>query len=276
MTALKANRGDGSIVRLDTIYIDSTFFHKSYRHFPDQHESAAAIGDLIEAWLRRSADHVISLRTCARYGYEFLFKAIAERFGQPIHVNVSELEKYQHFPELDGCFTATAAVSTTHSRIHACFSPSVKNSMVQLCCDPAYETKFVRVIRPTAMAWTNWQRWQAIDDGGGDGGGNGQFIRACYSNHASYTEVKDLLLHLKPGRVELNVVPGTSTARKQMMDDLDEVMKECGGGDVVRSAEFVPPPRLKFDRIEFNDYDDDDERAQDTAPIVLLKRRKLK
>lgn len=275
-----AFKRNAAAVCLDTIYIDSTFFKKSYLNFPDQRESSTAICDHIGKWLQRSSEHVVALRTCARYGYEYLFKTIAERFGASIHVNASELQKYKYFPELDGCFTASA----TNSRIHACFSSSIKNNSPNLSCNCELDTKLILVIRPTAMLWTNWQRWQAIHSSSSD---NEQFIRVCYSNHASYTEVKDLLDYLRPKHVELNVLPNSAVDRKQMMADLDEVMSGFNDEGQTAAAglrDELLCNGLKFDQIEFNDeveeakikeYDSSSPPSS-APPICLMKRRKMK
>lgn len=159
----------------------------------------------------------MSLRTCARYGYESLFKCIYDRFRLPIHVNDSELVKYQYVPELDDCFTTDGA----SSRIHACFS-TIKRNSLQLCCDPNHDTKKILVIRPTAMIWTKWRPDQAIHAGELDE----QFVRVCYSNHASYTEVRDLLLYLRPKSIELNVVPTCTADKAEMNLEIKNILAE--------------------------------------------------
>lgn len=182
-----------------------------------QHESTAIVCNLIEKWLQRSSSHKVSLRTCARYGYESLFKCIYDRFRLPIHVNNSELIKYQYVPELDDCFTGNGAAS----RIHACFSTTNKKSL-QLCCDPNHDTKKILLIRPSAMIWTNWKPNEAIYKGELDE----QSVHVCYSNHASYTEIRDLLLYLKPKSIELNVMPKCTAARAEMNLEINNILAE--------------------------------------------------
>lgn len=204
----------GSCLAIDSVYIDSTFFKKIYKFFPAQHESTDIVCTLIEKWLQQSPSHKVSLRTCARYGYESLFKCIYDRFRLPIHVNHSELLRYQYFPELDDCFTSDGATS----RIHACFSTTNRTSL-QLCCDPNHDTKKIRVIRPTAMIWTKLQKHQDIYKKL-----NKQTVRVCYSNHASYTEVRDLLLYLKPKSIELNVIPTCTAAKADMKLEIQNIL----------------------------------------------------
>lgn len=205
----------GSPIVIDKMYIDSTFFSKNYLHFPEQFCSTKRVCDIIEEWLSESANHIISLKVPARYGYEYLLINIAKRTKQKIHINDSELVKYKYIPELDHIFTST----TSQSRIHACFDYLNKNGKY-LSCNPQLDQKLIRVIKPTAMIWKDWQ----INTDFVQRESNEQF-RICYSNHSSYTEISDFLKYLKPKSVEFNVVPKDQFKQKEMLDELNKIMK---------------------------------------------------
>lgn len=72
------------------------------------------------------------------------------------------------------------------------------------------------------MIWTKWQPNQAIFEGELDK----QIVRVCYSNHASYTEVRDLLLYLRPKSIELNVVPTCTAAKAEMNKEIKDILAE--------------------------------------------------
>lgn len=213
MTALKDSLG--SPISIDKMYIDSTFFSHVYPHFPDQFRSAKRICDVIEEWLGQSTKHVVSLKMPARYGYEFLFKEIAKRTNRKIHINNDEMIKYRYIPELDNIFTTLSRTS----QIHACFDYNNKNGKY-LTCNPDIDPAMVRVIKPTAMIWTDWTKNTDLVKKEPN-----EHFRVCYSNHSSYMEIRDFLEYLHPKDVELNVIPTDAVRKKQMMDELAEIMK---------------------------------------------------
>lgn len=201
-------------IRLDAIYVDSTFFDKTYLEFPTQFDSNKVICNLIDEWTQKGSEYVVILRTPARYGYEFLFQTIYEQTRLKIHINESEMDQYRYFPELDNCFTTDARRAC---QIHASYSYYDRNSK-KLTCQPDKDAKFIRVIKPSALIWTeyepNKQIWK-YDCG---------WHRVCYSNHSSYSEIRDLLLYLKPKSVQFNVLPQSPEKRKEYDRNLQEIM----------------------------------------------------
>lgn len=260
-------------IQLNTAYIDSTFFSKDYQEFPTQFESIALINDLIKVWLAKGHNFKISLRTSARYGYEILFKAIFDHFHERIHVNDIEIEKYKFIPELDHCFTSNAA----ESRIHACYTTMKKNQLT-LCCDPNGDSKYIRVIKPSAMIWRNWKKYcpsssTDVDDA------SQQFIRVCYSNHSSYNEIKDLLLYLRPHRVQLNVLPEVGCTRAKMLKCVEEILNNETPDQNVEETE-EKDMHIKFNKIKFcqkpkNMINLAEEDNDEELPVLVFKRRKI-
>lgn len=261
----------GHCIRLNTAYIDSTFLSTAYSEFPTQFESIAIITELIEGWLSKGPNYKISLRTSARYGYEILFKAIYDRFLEPIHVNDSQIQKYKFIPELDKCFTTNATIS----RIHACFSATNKNQL-KLPCDPEVDTQFIRVIKPSAMIWRNWKKYCSLHRSDA----NSQYIRVCYSNHSSFCEIKDLLMYLRPMSVQLNVVPDDVHARTKMIKCVDEIMRTAHPPEIITyTNKELNINELKLNKIKFRRVDkknviaqEDNDDAGDLANIIVKRR----
>ena len=52
---------DGSVKTLNSLHIDTTFCHRRVLSFPSRHDSAEAVGDLVEEWLARGNNHLIHL-----------------------------------------------------------------------------------------------------------------------------------------------------------------------------------------------------------------------
>ena len=263
-----------SLVKINTIYIDSTFFCKSYLQFPTQFESSNLICDLIAEWLAKGLKYKISLRTAARYGYEFLFQQISERFKIKVHVNAEELEKYHYFPELDNCFTS----ESNASRIHACFSVMHKNSPL-LCCDPDYDPKYICVIKPTAMFWQQWQTsekfYSKIHD---------RLYRVCYSNHASYREIQQLVNYLKPDKCEFNVLPSDNDRKIKFMENMNEIIAQYSNDivstvngateDEEKEEDVVSFNKIKFKKPKIKTAEQEDEQCGSLSTIILPKRRR--
>lgn len=213
---LKMKRLKSLVGKIDTAYIDSTFFSCDYQNFPDQIRSAKEICDIINEWLSKSSRHVISLKFPARYGYELLFIKIGTMLDVKIHINEDEMEKYRYIPELDNIFTT----NTRKSRIHACFDYKNKNGKL-LTCNPELDPALILVIKPTAMIWKEWE--DSLEIVKKDANDN---VRVCYSNHSSMSEIRDFLIYLKPKKVELNVVPIDSCKKQKMLDALSQIMSQ--------------------------------------------------
>ncbi|KAG4066946.1 hypothetical protein HA402_007694 [Bradysia odoriphaga] len=212
----KIKRLKNLVGSIDTIYIDSTFLSSDYLNFPGQIRSATTICKIINEWIGKSPKHVISLKMPARYGYEMLYIEIGKRLNVRIHINESEMEKYRFIPELDNVFTTVPSKSP----IHACFDYYNKNGK-SLTCNPHIDPALIRVIKPTAMLWRQWQ--ESSDIVKLDANKN---VRVCYSNHSSMSEIRDFLLYLKPKNVELNVLPQNELQRKTMLEALSEILSE--------------------------------------------------
>lgn len=144
-------------------------------------------------------------------------------------MNATEADTWRYVPEMDGCFTGNGDASTT-TRVHACWRAAEAggDGGVRSCrrtrtvpCDASVEEKWIRVIKPSAMVWTGLAAKDAIWRRDGD-----EFYRVCYSNHSSWTEIKDMLCHVQPKEVRLNVLPLHGPSRSAMVAEMQRVMAE--------------------------------------------------
>lgn len=136
---------------LDVIYLDSTFLKEEYKHFPTQSESMAEIIRLTKDWLQLSSKHKVYFTFPARYGYEALLIELSKNFKQKIQVYDEIFENYKYISLLEEC------VTTQPSRIQVInwrFCNSLAKSNIDL--------ENVRVIKPSALFWTNWKKGESI------------------------------------------------------------------------------------------------------------------
>ncbi|XP_063710046.1 protein artemis-like [Culicoides brevitarsis] len=199
---------------IDEIYLDSTFLRKNYENFPSQKESCEAIATLIKEWTSLGSNKKILLHISARYGYEWMFIQLFKRLKMKILVKTSEFTSYRYIPELDEAITHLS----NSAQIHAC------NKNLKNCDCNAFSPKDeVRTIRVSAMIWQNWDRSKSFVQK--DEKLN-EFYRVCYSNHASLSEIRDLLRFLRPKEVFLNVIPLDKAEYDKMTETLNSIMKE--------------------------------------------------
>lgn len=196
-------------IKLDKIFLDSTFFKESYLEFPMPFESADKICELIKEWIDRGKNYIIKLKLPARYGSEFLFMEIKEKLKKMVNVSSEAMSQYKFIPELDNCVTDVP---------YGCQIFVDSHRMTSYINQ---KTNKVKCIRPTAMYWREWSVEKEISE---DDRCNG--IRVCYSSHSSYSEIRDILLYLKPSQIGLNVLPAELSEQKKMLTEARNIQKE--------------------------------------------------
>lgn len=223
---------DGTVKTVDSLHIDTTFCHRDILHFPTREESAAAIGDLVEEWLARGNNHLIHLVCPAKYGYEYVYRSLHERFGMRVHVSRWKYRMYDTVPEIQDALTPDA----TETWVHACDwtineveegeggdHPAVRQLPCRCVPFGVDTAPSIRVIRPSAMFYTVYQSAKEVKQVVRDG----SFCRVLLSMHASCSEVLDLVSYLRPRKVYPNVIPTNST-REEVLKLLHEALNRSG------------------------------------------------
>lgn len=272
---LKSFKSLSGVLNFDALYFDSTFFYQHYFHFPSQVESAEEICKLIQEWISKGSSYLVSLKTPARYGYEYLFIEIARIMKMRIHVDNSEFKKYCYIPEMDNCVTNDGS----STQIHACFD-YLSNNHKNLKCRKIDDSNYLRVIRPSAMIWKNWDKTKNIVHSLND-----EIYRVCYSNHASYKEIVDMILYLKPKKIEMNVLPSTDSEKLSMQNCILKLMSEYNSSGLSNTLDsFKSNLTFNFENIKSNiradslkhfkcTSDDEDEvTSQITLPLKRFKQ----
>lgn len=270
---LKSFKSSSGVLSFDAIYFDSTFFNKEYHEFPAQTESSKRICQLIREWITRGPLYLVSLRIPARFGSEFLFIEIAKSMNIKIHVKESEFRKYCYIPEMDNCVTKDS--STT--QVHACTDNFIKDYKTLNCQNnPNYK---LRVIRPSALIWRKWNNTKDIVQILPN-----EIYRVCYSNHVSYTEIRDMILYLKPRKIKMNVIPEKESEKIMMKNCLREIMDSYLDNKL--NSESRTEIKFSFENIKssfqstqitkskkcFSDSDEDKECAENRITVKRMKR----
>lgn len=198
------------VVDIEKIYLDTTFFLKSYLKFPRRKESLEELCKIIKEWINKGKNYSIKLYPSAKYGYEYLFIEIFKEIGMPIHVNQKNFELYSTIPEMDNSVTTNDSITQIH-----CNCGSFYNNV----CYKAL-TSEVRTIKISAFRWVQ----DNLEDGLSSNSYNMYYV--CYSTHASYEEGVEFLRFLKPKSVEICVEHENPQTNLEIRELIEEVLRE--------------------------------------------------
>ena len=99
--------------RIDSLYIDMTFFDPTIRYLPEREQACQTLIDFIG----ESTDRCIHLKTSARVGYEYVYLSLYQQLGIPIHVHAEQHHLYHCLPQVQRVLT----IDGTSTRLHACY-----------------------------------------------------------------------------------------------------------------------------------------------------------
>lgn len=219
------------------IYLDTTFFFKKYISFPLRDHWIEEVCSMIREWIARSAHHIVNLITSARYGYEDLFIELSKQLSLPIHVCEAEYKFYRCVPEMDKAVTLSADSTPLHSNCGVGF---------KAVCKLNYPAGLIKRIQFSAMTWTE----QELAEKGGISH-DPDCTRVCYATHASLEEGQALLRTLKPHAVEPCVVPDDKEKREELMELIEETIREYKQGSNRNLA--VPEAKTKLFVVKEDD-----------------------
>ncbi|XP_018562298.1 protein artemis [Anoplophora glabripennis] len=198
------------VKQIETIYLDTTFFLKSYRKFPKREESLEELCKIIKGWTDKGKHFSIKLFTSAKYGYEYMFNEIYKKTGMPVHVNREVFNFYSTIPEMDKSVTLDCNATQIHCSCGISY---------QYVCDKALNSK-IRTIKVSAFRWTQ----DNLEDGFSSNSSETYYV--CYATHASYEEGVELLKFLKPKSVEICVKHEDPLTNLEIAKLIEEVLDE--------------------------------------------------
>lgn len=219
----------GELKRINKIYLDTTFFLKCYPSFPSRRKCVKEVCDIISRWIKQSSKHVVQLNTSAYYGYEDLLIEISKEIGHPIHVKYNAHEFYRCIPQMDKVVTLFNDSTPLHNNCGG----------YKAICRVHHFESTIKIINFSAMTWTEDSLLEneigVVDKDTG--------TRVCYSTHASLEEGMALIRTLKPEAVEPCVVPDNPDSYEEMMELIENVMKEYKS---VRTENFIETEIKQF------------------------------
>lgn len=183
----------GNVKRIDHIYLDTTFFDKTFENFPLREQSTSELLSCMADWLNNDSENMVDISTPANYGSEYILIDIYKKFNVPIHVDLKRYELYTCYPEMDKVVTLNNNITKIH---YKCSCP--KNSCL--------------TIRLTAFRWRHWKPSDEIIQ---HTQFNTKYI--AFSAHSSYTEIMNILKFLKPLKISACVAP---PEMKQKIEEL--------------------------------------------------------
>ena len=207
-TGLLMEKGTGKMLRIDELYLDTTFCLRSATRFPSRQQSASEVCRLITEWIRQGEDHLISLNYNCNLGCEFIYKRVSTVCGVNIFFEDPATTKwYAAIPELK----QICAENPNGSRVHV----HRRNSR---CC----EGKKVRQLTLSTMAFVhkNTVSNHIVMKTGAE------TFRVWYSIHSSAEELKDVVVALKPRLITANVT--TEDTRQEINELLHEFQQAAG------------------------------------------------
>ncbi|XP_041983449.1 protein artemis-like [Aricia agestis] len=182
----KAFHENYEVIKIDTLYIDTTFLEAWYENFPKRSESVEKLIYEIRKWLS-DKNNAVALHTSAKYGYEYVFNEIHKVLGMKVYVG-DRWQLYSKIPHLVSGVTNNENIT----RIHLCTKryPTAHNS----CINRAYQ-RFLYV-NLSAMKWVNYKSdftsvsWLAKDR-----------LDVCFATHCSKNELISFTNHLMPNKI---------------------------------------------------------------------------
>ncbi|CAH0731078.1 unnamed protein product, partial [Brenthis ino] len=114
----KALHSNEEPIKIDALYIDTTFLDEDHEYFPKRSESVDAMLNVMVDWLK-TVDNAVSIHTSARYGYEYVFNEIYKNLGIKVYVSGAKWKLYSKIQHLVPGVTN----SEYEKRIHLCGYP---------------------------------------------------------------------------------------------------------------------------------------------------------
>ena len=213
LPCLQSLHRSGVPLRLDELYLDTTFCSLAFPAFPARKNAEEKMWEVCQRWVRRNGmfkesnpHHVVLLELSSSPGYESILQIIHHRSLNKWKVHVSE-----ESPSCPSSLSTSDWTSSDPSKapwIHACGKRRSHSSL------PCQRGQFqVCVLRPGATFFTK-QRMAELEAAGQDPGvavsEGGRSYRVCYSNHPSLLETEKFVKHFSPQLISPLALPHRS------------------------------------------------------------------
>lgn len=178
-------------IKLDAMYIDTTFLKENYENFPKRSVSVDQMIVRLIDWLSTD-DNMVALSTSARYGYEHVFNEIYKQLGIKVYVDDQKWTVYSQIQHLVPGVTN----SEDERRIHLCFYK---------CKLKEHDDKRRKIlkIRLSARTWDNNMFDLTVNQTCTDKEkvNNQNYMNVCYATHCSAQELLHFTNYFSPSKI---------------------------------------------------------------------------
>ncbi|XP_045783073.1 protein artemis-like [Maniola jurtina] len=185
-TSLQEN---GAPIKLDTLYVDTTFINLGYENFPKRSESVDKLIFNVKKWLNCDINNAVAIYTPAKYGYEFVFNEIYEQMGVKVYVGAYKWKLYSTIQNLVPGVTN----NENETKIHLCRYKSENNPHKE--CIGDNNRKFLYVYL-SAMKWRN-----ILNDFSSVELVTPTRLDVCFATHCSRKEIYYFVNYLSPDKI---------------------------------------------------------------------------
>ncbi|XP_004922235.1 protein artemis isoform X1 [Bombyx mori] len=181
---------DNMPIKINTIYLDTTFQNESFDNFPRRKDSIRMLVNHIKQWVDGEPTNRIALHTSARYGYEFVFNEIYNILNMKTYVSDDKWALYSKLPSVKGI--------TNHSEdtmIHLCEKRKWREFDHSKCLpEHRANQKYLNVIF-SAM------RHRSMDNENSPLDSRDGVIYVCFATHCSREELNFFVSYFTPDKV---------------------------------------------------------------------------
>jgi len=231
---------EGKKLRIDEMFIDTTFFSSKFNRFPPRKVAEKRIWELVYNWVSRNErrgnrkKHLVVLHLPARYGYESILNMIYKKskYSWRTHVRSVKFDDYLCSIDLHDCTDSDSRIA---KYIHACiWNRNFDKCSNYLPCgnDEAKSSRpNVLHIKPSAMFFEKKHGEELADENVSvmiSRNSDGEKHRICYGTHSSYQEILAFLKYFAPLKVQPSVIPVNETMQS-VREQIENVMKEVHG-----------------------------------------------
>ncbi|XP_050360239.1 protein artemis-like [Nymphalis io] len=180
---------DDEPIKLDAMYVDTTFLDLKYEHFPKRSESVEKMIFEIRRWLNSNENNAIAIHTSAKYGYEYVFNEIYKQLHMKVFVSSEKWRFYSSIPKLVPGVTN----NEESTRIHLCRNRSVDSSHTS-CVQKCHNNYLF--IHLSAMKWQNYEDGKCSVSRV-----TRERLDVCFATHCSKKEIEYFVDYFAPNKI---------------------------------------------------------------------------
>lgn len=219
---------DGTPIRLESIYLDTTFCHPTALTFPDRELSRDILIEKMSEWMGSNRKNKIELHfPCL--GYEHMILGIFHQLGEKIFVSESKYNQYAAIPNVEQVLVQDRNSARVSILSYEEFT-ATKNEICQ---------SHILKIKPSAQ-------WFIINSAMSK---NSVYIekynmlRIQHSNHCSYSEICQFIKMFTPKSIYPCVIPSNSTSIHEATHHLKHLLGQAGNQLHNNATQKISPKR---------------------------------